>query len=175
MALTITSIPECALFSSTAFLVIYLIFISRQIQGKPLSCELFHKAEMEPVISAKRRAKLTKTHHIMSRWVIIRRHTLQHLRWERINQRSHAAVTLFHEDGRFLSSPLPLGVLCVRGSKWEETGIVNRCQRVKTGGQNDRRHSASDSPFWVLNDHWSAFAGRLSPFLEVELHCFCKQ
>lgn len=61
MALTITSIPECALFSSTAFLVIYLIFISRQIGAEPLTCEYFHKAEMEPVISATRRAKLTKT------------------------------------------------------------------------------------------------------------------
>lgn len=55
-----------ALFSSTPFLLIYLIFMSQQTQGKPLSCEWFHKAEMEPVISAASRAKLTKTPHIMS-------------------------------------------------------------------------------------------------------------
>lgn len=92
--LMIKSIVECALFSSTACLVINLIFISWQIQGKALSCEWFHKAEMEPVISAARRAKLTKTPHIMSKWLIIRRHMLELLRWKRMNKRSHAAVIL---------------------------------------------------------------------------------
>lgn len=134
-------ILECALFSSTAVLVIYPIFISWQIQAKPLSCERFHKAEMEPVISATRREKLTKTPRIMSRWVIIRRRMLRHLRWEGINKCFHTAVTLFHKDGCYLSPPLPLGV---------------------PGGLPGH----NDAPRWVLNeDHWSAFAARLSPCL----------
>lgn len=151
------SILECALFSFIAFLVIYLIFISQQTQGKPLSCEWFHKAEMEPLISATRRAKLTKTPHIMSRWVI-RRHTLQHLRWERINKRSHAAVSLCC----FLSALLPLGALFARGSDWEETGIVNRSP-WRRGAKMTGDILPQTVHFEFLNeDHWSAFAGRPS-------------
>lgn len=123
--LKVTLTTRSALFSSISCLVIYLMFISQQIQGKPLSCECFHKAEMEPAISAARRAKLTKTPHIMSRWLIIRRRMLQLPRWKRINKRFRAPRLprgrAFHQ----LTSSSGGGALFIRGRNWEEIGMAN--------------------------------------------------
>lgn len=136
MTLTIRS----ALFSSISCLVIYLIFISQQRQGKPLSCEWFHKAEMEPAISAARRAKLTKTAHIMSRWLIIRRRMLQLSRWKRINK-------------RFRAPRLP------RGRAFHQLTSSSGGWRYSSGGEIEKRLGWLTGHSWVTGVGGGAAGG----------------
>lgn len=157
---------------STSFLGIYLIFISQQIRGKPLSCEWFHKGRDGTCDLCNEESKAHKnTSHYVQMSNNKKAHASAPEMRKRINKHSHAAVTLFHEDGCFFSAPLPLGERMRRD--WD-------CSQVPEG--EDGR------PQWqktfclrlsILSFKWGSLICRCrktkSILVEAELHCFCKQ